>query len=78
MSRFSEEEKLELFGPDTNIYYNAEVMDPGSANVINYDKKTFLIHRAGHAAYDRQTGKPIPQDNDKEFGEAQAAKLQGA
>ena len=78
VSQFSEEEKLELFGPDTNIYYNAEVMDPGSANVINYDKKTFLIHRAGHAAYDRQTGKPIPQDNDKEFGEAQAAKLQGA
>ena len=50
---FSDEELLELFGPDTNIYYNAEVMDPGSANVINYDKKTFLIHRAGHAAYDR-------------------------
>ena len=75
---FSDEELLELFGPDTNIYYNAEVMDPGSANVINYDKKTFLIHRAGHAAYDRETGKPIPGKGGKDFGEKQAAKLQAA
>jgi hypothetical protein len=75
---FSDEELLELFGPDTNIYYNAEVMDPGSANVINYDKKTFLIHRAGHAAYDRETGKPIPGKSGKDFGEKQAAKLQAA
>lgn len=75
---FSDEELLELFGPDTNIYYNAEVMDPGSANVINYDKKTFLIHRAGHAAYDRETGKPIPGKSGKDFGERQAAKLQAA
>ncbi len=74
----SNEEQLELFGPDTNIYYNAEVMDPGSANVINYDKKTFLIHRAGHAAYDRETGKPIPDKSGKDFGEEQAAKLQAA
>tara|TARA_R110000796_G_scaffold47751_5_gene114629 strand:+ start:15110 stop:17209 length:2100 start_codon:yes stop_codon:yes gene_type:complete len=74
----SDEEQIAIFGPDTNIYYNAEVMDPGSANVINYDKKTFLIHRAGHAAYDRETGKPIPGQDGKDFGEEQAAKLQGA
>ena len=74
----SEEEKVELFGPDTNIYYNAEVMDPANANVINYDKKTLLIHRAGHAAYDRETGKPIPEMSGKDFGEEQAAKLQAA
>ncbi len=74
----SDEELLELFGPDTNIYYNGEVMDPRSANVINYDKKTFLIHRAGHAAYDRETGKPIPGKSGKDFGEEQAAKLQAA
>ena len=78
VSGFSEEEKLDLFGPDTNIYYNAEVMDPGSANVINYDKKTFLIHRAGHAHYDRETGKPVPQEDGKAFASKKAAKLQGA
>ena len=49
VDKFSDEEKLKLFGPDTNIYYNAEVMDPANPNVINYDTKTFLIHRAGHA-----------------------------
>jgi len=75
---FSDEEKLELFGPDTNVYYNAEVMDPTSANVINYDMKTFLLHRAGHGTYDRETGKPIPERSGKDFGEEQAAKLQAA
>ena len=28
------EEKNRIFGPNTNIWYNAEVMDPGSKNVI--------------------------------------------
>tara|TARA_R110002020_G_scaffold1941_3_gene8921 strand:+ start:568 stop:2778 length:2211 start_codon:yes stop_codon:yes gene_type:complete len=76
VQQFSDEEKLELFGPDTNIFYNAEVMDPANANVINYDTKTFLIHRAGHAEFDRETGRPIPRD--KDFSEQQAAKLQAA
>ena len=71
-------ERLEIFGTDTNVYYNAEVMDPANANVINYDIKTLLIHRAGHAAYDRKTGKPLPGRSGKDFGEAQAAKLQAA
>jgi hypothetical protein len=74
VDKFSEEEKLKLFGPDTNIYYNAEVMDPANANVINYDTKTFLIHRAGHAEYDRETGKPV--DKEEGFSEQQASTLQ--
>tara|TARA_Y100000310_G_scaffold33984_1_gene32120 strand:+ start:376 stop:2316 length:1941 start_codon:yes stop_codon:yes gene_type:complete len=45
-----------IFGEDANIFYNAEIMDPRSANVINYDKKTLLIHRVGHAEFDRETG----------------------
>jgi hypothetical protein len=76
VDKFSDEEKLQLFGPDTNIYYNAEVMDPANANVINYDTKTFLIHRAGHAEYDKKTGKPIA--GEKGFSENQAQKLQSA
>tara|TARA_R110002110_G_scaffold10404_3_gene51192 strand:+ start:1551 stop:3794 length:2244 start_codon:yes stop_codon:yes gene_type:complete len=74
VDKFSEEEKLKLFGPDTNIYYNAEVMDPANANVINYDTKTFLIHRAGHAEYDKETGKPM--DREEGFSEGQAQILQ--
>ena len=46
----------EIFGDDANIFYNAEIMDPRSPNVINYDKKTLLIHRVGHAEFDRETG----------------------
>ena len=76
VQQFSEEEKLELFGPDTNIFYNAEVMDPANANVINYDTKTFLIHRAGHAEFDRETGKPI--DSEEGFSEKKASILQAA
>lgn len=51
----SVEEQTEIFGPDTNIFYNAEVMDPRTPNVINYDTKTLVIHRAGHFEFDRKT-----------------------
>ena len=58
----SDEEKERIFGPDTNIWYNAEVMDPGNANVILYDDKTLKIHDVGHFVFDRETGQqdPIP------------------
>ena len=59
----SEEEKKRIFGPNTNIWYNAEVMDPGSRNVILYDDKTLKIHNVGHFIFDRDTGEktPIPE-----------------
>jgi nicotinamide mononucleotide adenylyltransferase len=59
----SDEEKERIFGPDTNIWYNAEVMDPGNANVILYDDKTLKIHDVGHFIFDRESGEqsPIPE-----------------
>lgn len=51
----SYEEQVSIFGKDANIFYNAEVMDPRSANVINYDKKSLVIHREGHAMFNRET-----------------------
>jgi hypothetical protein len=30
------------------IFYNAEVMDPRSPNVVDYDAQTLAIHRVGH------------------------------
>lgn len=68
----SDDEKTNIFGPDTNIWYNAEIMDPGtdgdpndpgSTNVIKYDNKTLKIHDVGHFFFDRETGekKPIPE-----------------
>jgi len=56
----SDEEKRIIFGPDTNIWYNAEIMDPGSRNVINYDGKTLKIHNVGHFIFDRDTGEQKP------------------
>ncbi len=59
----SDQEKERIFGPDTNIWYNAEVMDPGSKNVILYDDKTLKIHNVGHFIFDRESGEkePIPE-----------------
>ena len=65
----SDEEKERIFGPDTDIWYNAEVMDPGteddandpgSVNVIKYDAKTLKIHNVGHFVFDRETGEKTP------------------
>lgn len=46
------ETQVELFGPDANVFYNAEIMNPSSANVINYDTKNLVIHRVGHVKRD--------------------------
>ena len=60
--RFSIDEQTDIFGPDANIWYNAEVQDPRTSNVINYDAKTLTIHRAGHKEFDKESGKPIDKD----------------
>lgn len=62
VSLFSKEEQIEIFGPDTNIYYNCEIQDPRTANVINYDIKTLSIHRLGGAEFDRTTGDRTDRD----------------
>ena len=64
-----------IFGPDASVFFNTEVMNPGNpdteegdprgagtTNVIPYDKKTLLIHRVGHAQFDKQTGKKTDLD----------------
>jgi cytidyltransferase-like protein len=63
--------QLEIFGPSGDIYFNTEIMNPGTPgfekgdprgqgtqNVVPYDKKTLLIHGVGHAELDRKTGNP--------------------
>jgi len=67
----SDKEKIKAFGPDANIWYNSEIMDPGtegdptdpgSVNIIKYDNKTLKIHGVGHFLYNKETGEkdPIP------------------
>ena len=64
-----------IFGRNNEVYFNTEVMNPGTpglddddprgkgtTNVIPYDKKTLLIHRVGHGAFDVKTGQKLEQD----------------
>ena len=55
--------QIEFFGADSNNWYNAEIMDDRTRNVVNYDARNLLIHRTGHASYDKQTGK-VQEESD--------------
>ena len=55
--RMPRSKQEEIFGPDTNIYYNAEIINPDTANVINYTSKVMAIHRAGGAEFDKKNRK---------------------
>lgn len=55
-----------LFGREGNIFYNAEVIDSRTSNVINYDYNTLLVHRdADYIAVNYRTG-DIKNGFDKE------------
>lgn len=67
---FPREKQVEIFGPDTNIYYNAEIINPDTPNVINYDKKLVTLHRGGGGFFDKETGSPEEiEGRDPETGE---------
>lgn len=61
------EQQIDIFGPDANIFYNAEVQDPRTTNVIKYGAKTLTIHREGHAEFDKSTGTVIDRDLSREY-----------
>tara|TARA_R100000808_G_scaffold21849_1_gene47311 strand:- start:10172 stop:12973 length:2802 start_codon:yes stop_codon:yes gene_type:complete len=62
VNMFPLEKQIDIFGPDANIWYNAEIQDPRTSNVINYDDKSLTIHRVGHKEFDKQSGKPLDKD----------------
>jgi len=69
IKRFPRSKQEEIFGPDTNIYYNVEIINPETANVINYDSKFITIHGGG-AEFDKETGDPVEVEIiDPETGE---------
>ena len=57
VASLSDEEKLAIFGPEGEIFYNSEIMGPGASNVVNYDSNIITIHSAGHKRYDEETVK---------------------
>jgi cytidyltransferase-like protein len=75
IKQIDEDTQEKIFGPENNVYFNTEVMNPGTpgldeddprskgtTNVIPYDKKTLLIHRVGHGAFEKETAKRLDQD----------------
>tara|TARA_R110000824_G_scaffold240883_4_gene429501 strand:+ start:458 stop:3403 length:2946 start_codon:yes stop_codon:yes gene_type:complete len=58
----SPEAVRDIFGPDANVWYNAEVQDPRTSNVINYDSPALTIHRVGHKEFDKQSKKWLDKD----------------
>jgi cytidyltransferase-like protein len=62
VASLSDEEKVAIFGPDGEIFYNTEIMGPGASNVVNYDTDIITIHGAGHKRYDAETDKVVTAD----------------
>ena len=77
IKELDEETQLKIFGTkEDNIYFNTEVMNPGSpglededprgkgtTNVIPYDKKTLLIHAVGHDKFHPKTALSLTSKN---------------
>ena len=80
IKQIDEETQEKIFGLDNEVYFNTEVMNPGTpgldeddprskgtTNVIPYDKKTLLIHRVGHGAFEKETAKKLDTDVSQNF-----------
>ena len=73
VSSLNPETQVKIFGEDGNIYYNSEVQDPLSPNVIQYDNATLVIHEVGHAYYNKKTGEAEDVDVTENAKAMQAA-----
>jgi hypothetical protein len=47
--------QIKIFGPDANVFYNSEIQDPRTRNVIAYDEKLLNIHQVGHVLLDKES-----------------------
>ena len=69
----TDDEIIDIFGPEGNIFYNAEVIDSRTSNVINYDYNTLLVHRdSDYVKVDFRTGQlktgfDKDRSNDRDF-----------
>jgi hypothetical protein len=66
VASLSDDEKVSIFGPEGEIFYNTEIMGPGASNVVNYDADVLTIHSGGHKRYDEETDKVVNVDTTKE------------
>ena len=60
--RLAPEMQYMFFGPNANIFYNCEIVNPLTSNVIKYNKNYVIIHNSGHIInepFQKQNGRPI-------------------
>ena len=62
IAALSDKEKEKVFGENTDIWYNAEIMFPSAPRSIHYDTKTVKIHDTGHKRRNPETGRPENAD----------------
>ena len=55
LDSLTDKEKVKIFGPNGEIFYNTEIMGPAAANVLNYDVDVLSIHQGGHKSYNKAT-----------------------
>tara|TARA_R110002110_G_scaffold14244_3_gene66802 strand:+ start:463 stop:2709 length:2247 start_codon:yes stop_codon:yes gene_type:complete len=55
LDSLSEDQKIKIFGPDGEVFYNTEIMGPAAAQLLNYDINVLSIHHGGHKTYNRET-----------------------
>jgi len=55
LNSLSDEEKIQIFGPSGEIFYNTEIQGPIAPNVVNYDENILSIHHMGHKRYNKET-----------------------
>ncbi len=48
VSKMSDDEKRTVFGESADIYYNVEIIDPRTQNIIEYNTTAMVIHRSNH------------------------------
>ena len=55
LGSLSDQEKVAIFGPNGEVFYNTEIMGPAAAQLLNYDVNVLSIHHGGHKTYNRET-----------------------
>lgn len=65
----NEQDQQLVFGKDASnnpqFFYNCELIDPYSPNVIKYDKKMIVFHKLGNIKIDASEGKIVSTDTDE-------------
>ncbi len=56
------QDQIDIFGGDAEIFYNSEVIDYRTINVVNYGSTELVIHRVGHVRVDPRTKSVIDVD----------------